>query len=101
MFATMAALPPDPLIGFDYEAAQREGWTLSETCDLTGKPLVQLQALDQHAVPSGFATLLPSDRAAWDLVVIGARAGSAIHRDALARVSALERTLIETVFGPI
>ncbi|MGI4745508.1 MAG: hypothetical protein ACRYFY_05615, partial [Janthinobacterium lividum] len=62
MFATMAALPPDPLIGFDYEAAEREGWTLSETCDLTGKPLVQLQALDQHAVPSGFATLLPSDR---------------------------------------
>ena len=68
-------LPPDPLAGFDFDTAQREGWTLSETCDLTGKPLVQLQALDREALPSGIASLLPSDRAAWDLVVIRARTG--------------------------
>lgn len=101
MLNMVETLPPDPLAGFDYDAAQREGWTLSETCDLTGKPAVQLQALERHELPSGVAALLPTDRAAWDLVVIRAQNGSALHRDALARFDDVERALIEAVFGPI
>ena len=100
MLGTIETLPPDPLAGFDFDTARREGWTLSETCDLTGKPLVQLQALDREWLPSGGATLLPSDRAAWDLVVIRARTGSTLHRDALERLDDIERALIEMVFGP-
>ena len=69
--------------------------------DLTGKPLVQLQALDRNTLPTGVATLLPSDRAAWDLVVIRARTGSALHQDALQRLDDIERTLIEMLFGPL
>jgi hypothetical protein len=42
MHSVIENLCADPLAGFDYDAAHREGWTLSETCDLTGKPLVQL-----------------------------------------------------------
>ena len=101
MLGTIDTLPPDPLAGFDFDTARREGWTLSETCDLTGKPLVQLQALDREALPSGIASLLPSDRAAWDLVVIRARTGSTLHRDALQRLDDIERALIEMVFGPL
>ena len=101
MLAVVETLPPDPLAGFDYEAAHREGWTLSETTDLTGTPLVQLQALDRETLPSGTATLLPSDRAAWNIVAAGARAGSALHQDAYKRLSDIEQALIEIVFGPV
>ena len=101
MMSKIETLPPDRLAGFDYASAHREGWTLSETCDLTGRPTVQLQALDCDALPSGVATLLPSDRDAWELVMSRARRGSALHRDALARIDDVERALIEAVFGPI
>ena len=101
MLDTLDTLPPDPLAGFDFDTAQREGWTLSETCDLTGKPLVQVQAMDREALPSGIASLLPSDRAAWDLVVLRARTGSTLHQDALRRLDDIERTLIEMLFGPL
>ncbi len=101
MHSMIESLCADPLAGFDYDGAHREGWTLSETCDLTGKPLVQLQALDREALPSGVATLLPSDRAAWGLVVIRARRGSTLHQDALARIDDVERALIEAVFRPL
>ncbi len=101
MLDTLDTLPPDPLAGFDFDTAQREGWTLSETCDLTGKPLVQLQAMDRDGLPSGVATLLPSDRAAWDLVMIRARTGSTLHQDALRRLDDIERALIEMLFGTL
>lgn len=103
MMSKIETLPPDRLAGFDYASAHREGWTLSETCDLTDKPAVQLQlqALDRDALPSGVATLLSSDRDAWALVVIRARQGSALHRDALNRLDEVERVMIETVFGSL
>ena len=101
MHSMIESLCADPLAGFDYDGAHREGWTLSETCDLTGKPLVQLQALDREALPSGVATLLPSDRDAWFLVVLLARRDSTLHQDALARIDDVERALIEAVFGPL
>ena len=100
MMTTIETLPPDPLAGFDYDRANREGWTLSETCDLTDKPAVQLQALDRDTLPSGVATILPSDRDAWALVVTRARQGSVLHQDALARLDDTERAMIEAVFGP-
>ena len=101
MLTVIETLPPDPLTGFYYDRAHREGWTLSETCDLTGRPAVQLQALDCEALPSGVATLLPSDRDAWGLVMCRARRGSGLHRDALARIDDVERAMIEAVFGPL
>ncbi len=97
----IVSLCADPLTGFDDDAVHREGWTLSETCDLTGKPMAQLQALDREALPSGVATLLPSDRAAWGLVVIRARPGAILHQDAPALLDDVERALIEAVFRPL
>jgi hypothetical protein len=83
----------------DFDAAQREGWTLSETCALTDKLTVQLQALDRHELPSGVATFLPNDRAAWELVWIRAQQGTRLHQDALLRLDPQEHAMIETVFG--
>lgn len=99
MLSIIETLPPDSLEGFDLEAAAREGWTLSETCDLTDAPTVQLQALNRHELPSGVAAFLPTDRAAWDLVWVRAQSGSRLHQDALNRLDPHERTLIEAVFG--
>ncbi|MGI4799668.1 MAG: hypothetical protein ACRYG8_37645 [Janthinobacterium lividum] len=101
MLTTVETRPPDPLAGVDYEAAHREGWTPSETVDLTSTPLVQLQALDRETLPSGTATLLPPDRAAWHIVAAGARAGPVLHQDAYKRLSDVEQALIEIVFGPV
>lgn len=101
MMSKIETLPPDRLAGFDYASAHREGWTLSETCDLTDKPAVQLQALDRDALPSGVATLLREDCDAWALVVTRARRGSVLHQDALTRIDDVERAMIERVFGPL
>lgn len=101
MMSKIETLPPDRLAGFDYASAHREGWTLSECCDLTDQPAVQLQALDRDALPSGVATLLREDCDAWALVVTKARQGSALHRDALTRIDEVERAMIERVFGPL
>jgi hypothetical protein len=79
------------------EAARQEGWTLStHGAYQDGTTIVQLQRLDsqQSGLPS-FA----EDRDAWDFVVNRARAGSDLHRTALAQVDRIERVLIEASCG--
>ena len=100
MLSVIDALPPDPLAGFDLDRAHREGWTLTETPEF-GTPEVQLQCLSRDELPSGIATLLPSDQAAWDVVVARAASGSSYHRDALRRLGQIERFNVECVFGPL
>lgn len=88
----------DPTDGFDHDAARREGWTLA-TCgqhpDDTAH--VEIQKLD--APPDGSSTFA-GDADAWAHVVERARAGSTLHRDALARADKIERALIEIAHGP-
>jgi hypothetical protein len=68
---------------FDHAVATREGWDVFDcNPDPGGKPP------------------FPDDRDAWDFVVTRARAGSALHRVALAGVDDTERLLIEAACGP-
>ncbi len=63
---------------------------------LDGSNRIELKHIDTTpgGVP-GFA----EDHDAWEHVVTQARAGSALHRDALARVDRVERMLIEASCG--
>ncbi len=80
-------------------AAHREGWTVSETePNADGTPGVQLQRLDD---PQDGAPLFPGDKEVWEHVVARARAGSDLHRQALALVDPFERCLIEATCGPV
>ncbi len=84
---------------FDTAAAHREGWTVSgaeQNTDCT--PGVQLQRLDD---PECGDPQFPDDRDVWKHVVTLARAGSALHRQALALVDPFERCLIEATCGPV
>ncbi len=90
---------PAPSPAFDSTAAHREGWTVSETePNADGTPGVQLQRLDD---PQDGAPLFPSDNEVWEHVVARARAGSDLHRQALALVDPFERCLIEATCGPV
>ncbi len=83
---------------FDYATATREGWDVFDcNPDPDGKPQLQLQRID---VPEYGKPPFPDDRDAWDFAVIRARAGSALHRAALAAVDDTERLLIEAACGP-
>ena len=84
---------------FDTAAAHREGWTVSEAEPNTdGTPGVQLQRLDD---PEDGTPLFPGDKEVWEHVVGRARAGSDLHRQALALIDPLERCLIEATCGPV
>ncbi len=92
---TPASAGPD----FDTAAAQREGWTVAEAEPNTdGSPGVQLQRLDD---PEDGPPQFPGDREVWEHVVARARAGSDLHRQALALVDPFERCLIEATCGPV
>ncbi len=82
---------------FDHAAAKREGWDVFD-CDPDpdGRPQFQLQRMD---APEDGKPPFPDDRDAWAHVVTRARAGSALHRDALALVDDTERMLIEAACG--
>ncbi len=79
------------------DAAWREGWTVSDCGEHSdGSAQVQLQKLD---APASGTPAFAADADAWEHVVIQARVGSALHRDALGRVDRIERALIEVHCG--
>ncbi len=59
---------------------------------------MQLQRLDD---PEDGAPQFTGDREVWEHVVARARAGSALHRQALALADPFERCLIEATCGPV
>ena len=82
---------------FDHAAAAQEGWAVSDCGpSFEGAAQAQLQRLD--APPDG-QPAFSEDRDAWMHVVAQARAGSALHRDALAAVDDMERLLIRVSCG--
>lgn len=80
---------------FDHATAKREGWDVFH-CDAHPDGERQLQRID---VPEDGKAPFPDDRDTWTLVVTRARAGSALHRAALAAVDDTERMLIEAACG--
>jgi hypothetical protein len=81
----------------DHATAKREGWDVFDGGpDPDGKPQRQLQRID---APEDGTPPFPDDRDAWEYVVTRARAGSALHRAALAAVDDTERMLIEAACG--
>lgn len=65
-------------LGWTYELgdqAEAEGWSLFWTTAEDHAPW-EVQALDEEAI-------LPSDEAAWDLIIQGAARGSKLHLTAL------------------
>ena len=95
--APAADPPASPLAGFDLWTAWWEGWTLAFLGVLhDGSSRIELKRIDATVDgASGFA----GDHDAWVHVSTRARAGSALHRDALARVDRMERMLIEASCG--
>ena len=93
----VAATPPfAPLAGFDLDAARQEGWTLAYLgTQPDGEHWVELRSVE----PREGGNAGP-DQDAWKHVVARARAGSALHQDALARVDWFERLAIEGLCGP-
>jgi hypothetical protein len=89
--------PVSPVADLDLRTAWQEGWTLAFLGLLSdGSHRIALKRIDIPAAGTlGFA----EDHDAWDHVVTRARAGSALHRDALGRVDRLERMLIEASCG--
>ena len=79
------------------DTAWKEGWTVSECGQHSdGSARVQLQKID---APAAGIPAFADDADAWKHVVSQARAGSALHRDALQRVDRVERALIEVHCG--
>ena len=93
----MLTLLPLQTTALDHDAARREGWgVFDRSRDSDGKSQLHLQRI--RSLKDGtppFAT----DRDAWEHVVTHARAGSALHRAALASVDDIERMLIEAACG--
>jgi len=82
---------------FDHAAVWREGWDVFDCGpDPEGRPQLQLQRED---CPDDGKPPFPDDCDAWQHVVTQARAGSALHRAALAAVDDTERMLIEAACG--
>ena len=93
------ALGSTTTASFDFTAAHREGWTVSEAEPNTdGTPGVQLQRLDD---PEDGEPRFPGDKEVWRHVVAHARAGSDLHRQALVLVDPYELFLIEATCGPV
>jgi hypothetical protein len=82
---------------FYYEAAHREGWTVSDYGRFKdGSPHIELQKLDN---PKDGAAIFAEDREVWAHVVQQARTGSPLHIQALDLIDRRERLTIETAFG--
>ena len=83
---------------FDYDAARRDGWVISDRGSYKdGAPHIELQKFDN---PQDGPPRFRDDREAWAHVVARARAGSALHIRALELVDRRERFAIEAAFGP-
>ncbi|VFU17493.1 hypothetical protein [Methylocella tundrae] len=91
------ASPFDSLDAFDYDAARREGWTISD-CGVygDGSRRVELQKTDD---PIQGAPLFTEDRAAWAHVVQQARRGSSLHYLALQLIDRREKLAVEAHCG--
>jgi hypothetical protein len=77
----------------DNFAAAREGWTLSEAED--GVQIQRYDCAEEHSEDLGIdLPQLENDRAAWCLVVQGARRGSAVHEKALRLIGPEEKARI-------
>ena len=93
----LLTIPADPADPFDNSTAAQEGWGVFDAGpDPSGRAVLQLQAV---STPVGDAFPFARDEDAWQHVVDRARAGSVLHRLALAAVDDLERTLIEATCG--
>jgi hypothetical protein len=80
---------------FDYEAAFREGWTISDRGTYAnGETHIELQKLDNLQISP-----FKEDRDAWTHVVMRARNGSPLHIHALDLVDRRERLAIEAHCG--
>lgn len=86
------------LLTFDHAAAEAEGWAIGQfEARADGTPTVQLIPLDG---PGGAQALRTCDDVRSH-VAQRARAGSALHREALALLDPVERAAIAASFGPI
>ena len=95
--AEVATPPASPVADLDLRTAWQEGWTLAFLGLLSdGSHRIELKRID---TPVGGAPGFAADHDAWSHVVARARAGSALHRNALARVDQVERLLIEASCG--
>ena len=91
---TIPAVPSAPLAD---TVAEQEGWGLFDCGpNPDGSREVQLQRID---CPADGRAPFDSDKAAWAHVVTRARAGSELHRAALAAADPVERALIEATWG--
>lgn len=81
---------------FDNAAAEQEGWGVFDCRPPDGNWGLQIQGID---FPEDGEPLFASDKEAWTHVVGRARAGSELHRAALAAVDPVERALIEAACG--
>lgn len=85
------------LESFDFEAAHREGWTISNRGTYSdGAPRIELHKLDQ---PLEAAPKFMEDRDAWAHVVTNARKRSLLHLQALSLVDRRERLAIVALCG--
>jgi len=93
----LLTIPADAADPFDDSTAALEGWGVFDAGpDPSGHAVVQLQALP---APAGGVAAFERDEDAWAHVVAQARAGSNLHRLALAAVNDVERALIEGTCG--
>jgi len=91
---TTAAATTTPVTQFDHAAARRDGWVLADLGAYPdGKPRIEIQAY----IPPRYIgkRTFTCDRHAWDHVVKEARAGSALHLQALDLIDPRERMVIE------
>jgi hypothetical protein len=80
------------LESFDFEAAHREGWTISNRGTFSdGAPRIELHKLEQSPEAS---PKFREDRDAWAHVVTNARKRSVLHLQALSLVDRRERLAI-------
>ena len=93
----LMTIPGTPGAPFDDTVAEHEGWGLFDCGpNPDGTREMQLQRID---FPEAGDPPFDSDNAAWQHVVTRARAGSELHRAALAAVDTVERALIEAACG--
>ena len=93
----LMTIPASPDAPFDSSVAADEGWGVIDAGPAPdGGMLLQLHRI---AGPAGSSGAFGGDEDAWAHVVARARAGSALHRAALAAVNDIERALIEATCG--
>jgi len=93
----LMTIPGAPGAPFDDTEAEQEGWGLFDCGpNPDGTRWMQLQRID---LPDESDPPFGTDDAAWRHVVAQARAGSQLHRAALAAVDPVERALIEATCG--